>query len=120
MEERRKFARMDFNTKVVWEKIDSNEPSGEFMSKDISGGGICLIVNNSIKVSDKLSIVLKLPSEKRIEVKGNVVWVESFEILGEKRGKRYEAGVEFIEISDGKRDEIMKFAFTLLANKQNQ
>jgi c-di-GMP-binding flagellar brake protein YcgR len=113
-DERRKFVRLDLNTMVEWEKLDSAEPSGEFVSKNISSGGICLIVNDTINIGDKLKLKISLPTLKKINSNGKVVWVEDFEIVGERREKRYEAGIEFFGISDEDREEINKFVFRLL------
>ena len=76
MAERRKFARMNLNTMVECEKIDSSEPPGQFESKDISVGGMCLIVDERIKTGDKLSLKIKLLTSKTIHAKGKVIRIE--------------------------------------------
>ena len=109
MDERRKFARLNFSVKVNWNKIESVNQTGEFHSKNISGGGLCLIVDNTIKLGDKIKINILLPAGKIVEAKGKVVWVESIEMIGDKQDARPEAGIEFFDISDEVREEIMKF-----------
>ena len=109
MDERRKFPRLNFSVQVNWEKIETVKQTGEFQSKNISGGGLCLFVDNTIKLGDKIKIDIHLPSGKIIEVKGKVVWVESIEMIGDKQDSRPEAGIEFFDISDEIREEIKKF-----------
>ena len=123
MEGKRIFARMGFNTKVEWRKADNEKSSGEFSSKNISGGGICLIVDDTVRVGDKLLIELELPTGKRIKTKVNVTWIESvdgFEVLDEEKKQRLEAGVEFIEISTEHRDEIMNSVIDIYGNRKRQ
>jgi len=115
VEERRKFVRLDLNTVVEWEKVNRDEPVGEFKSKNISGGGICLIMDEIINIGDTLNLKINLPTLKIIHSKGKVVWVEGFEIVGGRREKKYEAGIEFIDINDKDREEIKKFVFSHLS-----
>lgn len=112
MEEKRRFVRLDLNTIVEWEKTNQNEPTGEFQSKNISGGGICVIMDEVINIGDILNLKINLPTSRIINSKGKVVWVESFEIMGGKREKKYEAGIEFQGINNEDREEIMKFVFS--------
>ncbi|MFH1621838.1 MAG: PilZ domain-containing protein [Candidatus Omnitrophota bacterium] len=114
MGERRKFVRLDLNTKVEWEKVNRDEPASEFKSKNISGGGICLITDEIINIGDTLNLKIDLPTLKTIHAKGKVVWIEGFEIVGGRREKKYEAGIEFLDINDKDRQEIEKFVFSHL------
>lgn len=112
MEERRKFVRLDLNTMVEWEKTGRDESAGESKTKNISGGGICLIMDGVINVGDTLNLKINLPTLKTIQAKGKIVWVDDFEIIGDRKEKRYEAGIEFIDIDVKDRQEINKFVFS--------
>jgi c-di-GMP-binding flagellar brake protein YcgR len=117
MEERRRFVRLDMNVVVKWEKIteDSNQIVGDTdITKNISVGGICLIAYERLEVGDKLRLEIELPTKKTVSAKGRVVWINEFEVIGRGLEKRYDVGVEFIDIRDEDREEINKFVFTFL------
>lgn len=117
MEERRKFVRLDLNTGVNWRKDDEASDRtiyGKSTTKNISGGGVCLIMDQAVKIGDKLHLEIELPTKKIIYSEGVVIWVEKFEIIGGRYEKRYDAGVEFSEITDEDREEIKKFVFRIL------
>lgn len=114
MIERRKFKRLDVSKiEVSWKK-ESN-PSSVAYTKNISAGGICLMSNaaDSLKEGDFLSLEFKLPTGKKVLVKGRVVWSEDYEIVGQEN-KSKEAGVEFVDISDEAKEHISKFIFSAI------
>ncbi|MFH0877020.1 MAG: PilZ domain-containing protein [Candidatus Omnitrophota bacterium] len=119
MQEKRQFVRLDVNVKVNWEKIvgEAPEPSEkENVSRNISEGGICLIVYEQLGVGEKIKLDIELPSQKKIAATGRIAWINEFAI-GQVQEKRYDAGIEFLEISPQDREEIKKFVFTLLDQK---
>ena len=121
MEERRKFPRLTYNVAVAWKKIErraENDSEVTNVTKNISGGGICLQVDSSVKPQDVLEFQITLPTKKMIDSKGVVRWIEDFGIIGEKSKSRYEAGIEFININDKDREEIKQFVFSILKAKQ--
>lgn len=111
MDERRKFVRLNFDVDVAWKKIpplDSSNPHRN-SAKNISEGGICLITNEPVAVGDTLDLVIKLPAQNVINAQGKVVWASEFEVIGATREKKYDAGVEFIQIRENEQEEIKKF-----------
>jgi len=115
MEEKRKYPRLNFNVAVEWEKANfasDNKQIHTDTTKNISVGGICLIVDETVKTGDSLRLSIKLPTEKVINSKGVVRWVEDFGIVGVKSETNCEAGVEFTEISDEDQKEIEKFVLS--------
>lgn len=121
MEEKRKFVRLNLNVEVRWRKIIETldrAVDNINLTKDISGGGIRLIVDETVKVADKLSLEIKLPTDKVIYCQGRVIWVEKFEIVGRRHEDRYEAGIEFMDISDDDREEISKLVFSFLCERR--
>ncbi len=117
MKERRKFVRLNTNVDVKWAKITDEKESllGDLsVTKNISGGGICLTVyGGNITESDFLYLEIELPTKRIIKTKGKVVWVGEFEIIGGRYEKRYDVGVEFLEIKDEDIEEINKFVFSI-------
>lgn len=111
MEEKRRFVRLDINVNVKWDK-DPAAPLRPGSSKNISGGGICLMMaDRGLKVGEVLNLEFELPNGKAIKAKGRVVWVERFEIMNRDYGQKFDAGIEFLDISDPDREEIKKFVF---------
>ena len=121
MQERRKFVRLDLNVEVQWHKIaESSRAAADSVnvSKNISGGGICLMVNEPVVVGDTLKLDIALPENKSIRAIGRVAWVDTFEIIGGRREVKYEAGIEFVDISNVDREQIKKLVFSLLHEKK--
>ena len=114
MVEKRKFKRLDTSKiEVAWKK--ESLPSSASLSKNISAGGICLILDNkdALNEGDFLNLEFKLPTSECISAKGRVAWSEEIEIVG-RQGKSREAGIEFIDISDNVRQSISQFVFSAL------
>lgn len=123
MQERRKYPRLNYNVAVAWKKVDERDKGSEEtqnVTKNISGGGICLAVDSSVKLKDMLELKLTLPTQKTVCSKGVVRWLEDFGVEGEKGESRREAGIEFVNINDADREEIKKFVFGVLGPSKQQ
>ena len=121
MEDRRRFVRLNTDVKVKWAKI-SHVSEGALdsttASKNISENGICIIMyGKEINTGDKLHLEIELPTKKVIRLEGRVVWVGEFEIFGGKYEKRYDAGIEFLKISDEDKGMIKSFVFAPFRQK---
>ncbi|MFH1692286.1 MAG: PilZ domain-containing protein [Candidatus Omnitrophota bacterium] len=84
-EERRKYPRLSINIKVNWdidEVCDLSQSCRSDITKNISEGGICLIVYDKVDIGHTLRLKIELPTKKVVESKGKVVWVKEFEIIG--------------------------------------
>ena len=116
MEEKRRFFRLNFNTNVKWSKIPSTLGSDiqkEDVTRNISEGGICLIVYEKVQVADMLNLEIELPGPKIIYAIGRIAWLKEFEIIStHKNNERYDIGVEFIDIRSEDREDIKRFVFT--------
>jgi len=115
MQERRKFRRLNTLVDVTYAKHTSSEKEKLSLTKNISQGGICLILYDEIKSSDLLDIKIYLPDDKNpIIALGKVAWVKEFIVGSETRGKRYDAGIEFIKINEKDREKIDSYVFTII------
>jgi c-di-GMP-binding flagellar brake protein YcgR len=113
-EERRKYVRLNALVDVAYNKHPrkSGEESSLQLSKNISKGGICLIVYEEFKKDDLLDLKICFSGVKApIEAVARVVWVSEF-IIGDEIGKRYDLGIEFIKISDSNREKIDQYVFS--------
>lgn len=118
MENRRKFPRLAVDVDVCWQKVEGREsadnPSKD-ITKNISEGGICLMVYEPLVKGETISLEFTLPTGKRINATGRVAWTSTFEVISEKaEASRCDAGIEFIDISKEDKLEIQKFVFSFL------
>jgi len=113
IQERRKFVRLNASVEVYYTLVgEESEKQEQTVTKDISAGGICLIVYEPIKIGNILSLRIYLPdNEPFILTKGKVVWTKSFNIAGEK--ERYDVGIEFVSIGEADRKRVDKYVFSL-------
>ena len=101
-QERRKFPRAEYTTNVQWTNITADKHGTAFVenvSKDISAGGMCLILVRSVSVGDELRLKFSVSPNRDLNVKGQVRW--AIALKDEHTGAvKYHAGVEFVEIDD--------------------
>ena len=109
MEERRRFVRLDTRLEVEYSVLPTGSPRAT-VSKDISGGGVCLFADRVLPVSTTLQIAMRLPGqESPVHFTGEVVWSEPYEVIGRtQRDKAVEVGVRFTEIAPQDREAIMQ------------
>ena len=113
--DRRRFVRLNSAFDVVYNRRKVSASEKLALSKNISAGGICLILYSAyddVKKSDILDLVMHLPNQKRaVNAIGKVVWVRKFEIKDKIKGSRFEAGIEFVAIENKDRENVRKFVF---------
>ncbi|NOY53175.1 MAG: hypothetical protein GXP58_06080 [Deltaproteobacteria bacterium] len=107
--QRRKYFRVPVEIPVdfqVREETETSLLSG--VIRNISSGGVLLIVSRDVvPVGKELRLRFTLSSEISLtEIPGKIVRVEEA-----KNGKKYEYGVEFIDVHNRLRDIIMRFVF---------
>lgn len=112
-EEKRRFVRLNVLTDIVYTKRQAPEKEKLSLAKNISMGGICLIVYEELKKSDMLDLKIFLPEDKTpISAAGRVDWVKEFLIGDAYKGRRFDVGIEFIEISEENKNKINKYVFS--------
>ena len=111
-EERRKFVRLNFLADVVYHKHPSVEKETLSLTRNISGGGICLIVYEELKKAQLLDLEIYV-SEDKIPIKalGKVVWTNEFVIGDASKGVRYDVGIEFIDIKKEDLARVNQYVF---------
>jgi len=116
-QEKRRFPRLAASVEVECQVIEDNNScplSFSSVSKNISLGGICIFTYSEIACGRKVELRFLIPgTNELINAIGQVVWVELFQI-GEQTSKRYELGIEFLDISPQDQDKISMFVFTHL------
>jgi CheY-like chemotaxis protein len=109
MSEKRQFPRFELKApikfKVPTQKMDISMAS----IKNISGGGLCLLVNQKVAFGQMLQVEFVLPHDKtNVIAMCEVVWVD---VLGEESegGYKYQLGIKFVEIDKQQQKAINRF-----------
>ena len=104
MRERRKYVRFPLVTSVTYILASNPDKKDCCLSRNISGEGINLYLEENVNIGDKLNIKFALPLDAEpIEGEGEVIWINKH---GE-RGK--ETGVKFINMPEGSIERIDKY-----------
>ncbi|MBI4341449.1 MAG: PilZ domain-containing protein [Candidatus Omnitrophica bacterium] len=109
MEERRQFVRLDTRLEVTFSVLPSGAPQ-QAMTRDISGGGICLFADRELAAGTRLQVTMKLPDrEPPVHFTAEVVWSEAYETIGRaQRTRAIEVGVRFVEIAPQDQEAVMR------------
>ena len=114
-EEKRRFVRLNVLTDVAYTRRPSSEEEKISLSKNISIGGLCLIVYETLKESEVLDLNIYLSEEAMpVNAVGRVVWSKEFIVGDPDKGKRYDVGIELIEINEEDVAKIEKYVFAHL------
>lgn len=113
VKEKRRYPRLNINVNVEYSVLETSE-SVAGNTKNISAGGICLIVYEDIKPGTILKLQIYLPDNHNpIQATGKVVWRSKVEVVADKR-VRFDTGIEFLDIKDSDRNIIAQHIFSLL------
>ena len=108
--ERRKFPRITVELIVRYKILSPAEQQFEGTTKNISGGGVCLVAREQYTSGTVMAMEIKFPhSINPAVVKGRVVWSKESGLGPSPAGRpRFDNGIEFEEISDSDRQQIIK------------
>ena len=112
MDEKRKFPRFKIGVEVHWKKIsDVDGKTAQHIShnRNLSAGGICLVLHPEIKVGDMLQLDIKLPNRNSIHVKGQVRWMDYNVPIPGRKTTACEGGIEFLDIDEAAQKELHNF-----------
>jgi len=112
--ERRKFPRFNLLVDVLVSKRAASERERLLVTKNISQSGVCIIAYEEFQEQDILELKIFLPEDKvPLIVMGRVAWTKEF-VIGESPGnRRYDMGVEFIDIDEESIQKINRHLFSL-------
>lgn len=107
--ERRKYLRLEASVEVKYTVI--GKPGAiKVFSKNISAGGLCLLLDKQLAANTPLQLQIKIPDLKDpIPALARVVWQQSFESAGDDPKVYFRTGVEFTGISDFDRFNINRY-----------
>ena len=94
--ERRLYQRISLPIKVRYELNNRPRVISEAVTKDISGGGACLIMKEKLMPKTQITMKIEVAGSSDVTLKGTVLWVKRFEIEQDTGPLvHYETGVEF-------------------------
>lgn len=105
----RSYVRLSIVLDVMLELPDAPEENNTIttLTRDISAGGVRVVVAKPLGAGTKVKVVLPLPGVGTIEAAGEVIR----DIYPEVAGDRHAAAIEFTDIKEKTRGEIVKFIF---------
>jgi len=103
--DKRQFHRMAHSEPVQYQFKDPSRFGG-CVSKDLSGGGVRILLNDFVPLNTELSLKIQLDDKGVVECIGRVVWVEK-----SRFGETYQAGLDFSqdELSSNNQKKIYGF-----------
>ncbi|MCM8793756.1 MAG: PilZ domain-containing protein [Candidatus Omnitrophica bacterium] len=111
--ERRRFQRFKTNLPIKYEVSDKFKPHQEVPTRDISQGGLGLILYEKLKPGTALRIWIELPGKKeKLFVLGNIAWQKEVTPEGESKRVFY-AGVCFTAVDSLSQLHLLNFINSL-------
>ena len=112
-EERRRFPRLAASVDVNYSVVKKTSAAESSEAKNISAGGICLIVYQKLKIGTVLDLKIFISDiNQTVTAQGKVIWSSHFTVGHDSRD-RYDVGIEFIEIDQAARRKISEYVFKL-------
>ena len=103
--QRRFYYRLQVLTKVAIRRLKEDSWL-EGLTKDLSGGGLKLIVNQAFKIGEKVECIIILDKNEEVNVAGEIVRSVRDIVTNE-----YEIGIRYVDISEKTRNDIIAFIF---------
>lgn len=107
--ERRRFKRLKSTLEVKYEISNNTKPFKKITSRDISQGGLGLVIYEKLREGTPLRIWVNLPENKEaMFLLGDIVWLR--EISKENIGRRvFSAGVKFTAVDTATQVKLFDF-----------
>jgi c-di-GMP-binding flagellar brake protein YcgR len=119
--EKRKFRRLSFDVELRYKVL--NPPSPQSLKsrvKNISTGGLCIMILEKVKIGTPLKLEISLPHEdKLIVAKGKVAWIEKLTIISTESYVSYDCGVEFVDVNPQDRESINRHIMFNIRDGEN-
>lgn len=113
--QRRQFFRFDSSVPVIYrtgswlvQQNNKKAPMENAITKDLSGGGLCLLTVEPLEGHSLIECEVKLEEKRAIKVVGKVVRVAK---VTDQGVYKYEIGVNFIKIENKDREAIISYIF---------
>lgn len=108
-QERRKFARLKASVDVKYTVI-GNPGEIEVFSKDISAGGLCIVLTEELIMDTPLQLEIVIPDIKdHIHALARIVWQRKNKEQSPEGKLLFETGIEFTGLSDFDRFNLNRY-----------
>ncbi len=115
MEDRRRYVRVPENLQIAYEVIPA-EQIKEYITKDISQGGIRFLAHDFIPKGSRLKIRISFPRTLfSFEAMVECMWIRQLPY-----GDEFEVGVEFINLPSEVLDYLISYIRVSMRNKTQQ
>jgi c-di-GMP-binding flagellar brake protein YcgR len=112
--QQRSFVRVDAMLPVELRQIAEESPKNldnsiplKVLTKDISGGGAQLILNEPVKIGTRLTLIIEVPDMEAIETIGEVIRVEK----PKQDRDIFWIGIKFLDLQEAFRNKLIRFIF---------
>ena len=109
MQENRKFVRWNIKNPMRFKVAGGQEEGDEKMAllKDISFAGAQFSVSESLRLNDKVDMVMEIPDEGNpINCQGKIIWQKAAEEGG---SPHFVCGLRFTQLKDHDKEKIFQF-----------
>lgn len=113
--QRRQYYRLVCSVPVLYRPVDTTDPAPnedspfkEALASNVSGGGICLRLEEKVETGKLLECEFTTGTGIIIRFFGQVIRYEKSDMEGKYK---YEAGIAYIKINEGDREAVVKFIF---------
>ena len=114
--QRRDYFRFKCTLPIEYRKVDysclqvqkDENPFNKSLTKNLSGGGVCIFLNESIDIHQLVECRIKLEDNKVISFLGRIIRIRKLEQAGKYQ---YETGVAFEIIENNDKEAIIKYIF---------
>ena len=109
-QERRKFTRVEKEIIVRYKILSTPEKQLDAKTKNLSVGGACLITRDKMELETVVAMEIKFPQMREpILTTARVVWCSESKLGPSPAGhRRFDNGIEFTQISEADRQQIIK------------
>lgn len=113
--QRRGYFRLDCSISVQFRQVESLNPVHsegipykKALASNLSGGGICLLLEDKVEVGKLIECEIPAGEDKLIRFYGKIIRYDRNEPEGRFK---YEAGIAYIKINENDREAVVKFIF---------
>jgi len=109
-ENRRKYPRATLEVDVEF-RVGREQKEFRVQTKNVSAGGICVMLPEMLPVGTELRVALELPdAERALDVAGEVVWTLRQRKLLKRKTDAFETGIKFVDLDNRDRDRFIRIA----------
>lgn len=112
--ERRRAVRLEIPLPVKYTAIPPHNHNSQSVTRNISKGGIQMLIYEKLNVGDIINLELKLDNKSEpITGQGQIVWLQDAPSESAKEGKRvFISGIKFIDLNSKNEQKVSDFIYT--------